>query len=236
MSRSMANSRSIDRSVAPLRAPPARSAQVFCWSRPCGHGLARRHTRRRVVWRATYPELDIRAHYLESDFIWSDHRARQHSPATTAGGTRDKFDRRGGTPRCPREGRCSFPSEHCRTSRRTSGTTDGATRDCPFAPCTRRVAVRLLVTAVMPGRRLAGCGSPGGTAPRAVERSVCCRTFLPQGGLAYWPRSNTVSPLHCRPRAWRPPPTCSADLRSLCPAPCAGCGGALKRSKRPSRM
>ena len=31
------------------------------------------------------------AHYLESDFIWSDHRARQHSPATTAGGTPDKF-------------------------------------------------------------------------------------------------------------------------------------------------
>src|SRR5690349_8215513 len=118
------------------------------------------------------------AHYLESDFIWSDRPPRQHSPATTAGGAPDNFVLRGATRRCPREGRCSFPSEHCRASRRTSGTTDGATRDCPFAPCTRQAAARLLVTAVTPEQRHAGCGSPAGTALRVARRSVSCRTFL----------------------------------------------------------
>jgi hypothetical protein len=177
-----------------------------------------------------------KAHYLESDFIWSDRPPRQHSPATTAGGAPDNFVLRGATRRCPREGRCSFPSEHCRASRRTSGTTDGATRDCPFAPCTRQAAARLLVTAVTPGQRHAVCGSPAGTALRVARRSVSCRTFLQRGGPACWPRSSTASPSHCPPRAWRQPPMRSADPRSRCPAPCAGCGGALKRSKRSSRM
>ena len=31
-------------------------------------------------------EVGCWAHYLESDFIWSDWPTRQHSPATTAGG------------------------------------------------------------------------------------------------------------------------------------------------------
>ena len=198
-----------------------------------GGDLARSNHCRRQCCLCRAPD---KAHYLEPSFIWSDGRARQHSPVTTAGGTPDNFALRGATRRCSREGRCSFPFEHCRAPRRTSGTTDGATRDCPFAPCTRQAAARLLVMAVTPGRRHAGCGSPAGTAPRVVGRSASCRTFLPRGGPACWPRSNTASPSHCRPRASRPPPMRSADPRSRCPAPCAGCGGVFKRSKRLSRM
>jgi hypothetical protein len=98
--------------------------------------------------------------------------------ATTADGTPDNSDLRGGMRRCPGEGRCSFPSEHCRASRRTSGTTGGATRDCPFAPCTRQAAARLLVMAVTLGRHRVGCGSPGGIALRAVERFSLLPDFL----------------------------------------------------------
>ena len=117
-----------------------------------------------------------------------------------------------------REAGAASRSEHCRASRRTSGTGNGATRDCPAAPCTRRAAARLLVMAVTPGRRHEGCGSLGGTALRVVERSASCRTSLPRGCLACSPRSNTASLSHRRPRAWRPPPMRSADPRSRLPS------------------
>ena len=192
-----------------------------------------------VFHRLNAPALALthhKVHYLESDFIWSGGPTGQRSPVATGAGTPDNFCLRVVIRRRAGEGRCSFRSEHCRVSTCTSGTGNGATRDCPAAPCTRRVAARLPVMEVTPGRRHEGCGSPGGTALRAAERSASCRTSWPPGCLACSPRSNTASPSHRRPRAWRPLPMRSADPMSACPARSVGCAGAFERSERFSRM
>jgi hypothetical protein len=176
------------------------------------------------------------AHYLESGFIWRGGPAGQRSRVATGAGTPDNSCLRVVIRRRAGEGRCSFRSEHCRVSTCTSGTGNGATRDCRAAPCTRRVAARLPVMEVTPGRRHEGCGSPGGTALRAAERSASCRTSWPPGCLACSLRSNTASPSHRRPRAWRPLPMRSADPMSACPARSVGYAGAFERSERFLRM
>ena len=177
-----------------------------------------------------------KSHYLELDFIWSDGPAARGSPVATGAGTPHNSRLRVVIRRRAGEGGCSFRSEPCRASRLTSGTANGASRDCPGAPCTRRAAARLPVMEVTPGRRHEGCASLGGIAPRDVARSACCRTSLPPGCLACSLRLKTASPSHPRPGAWRPLPMRSADRTSACPAPFAGYAGAFARFEQPSCM
>lgn len=162
--------------------------------------------------------------------MWSGEPATQGSTVTGAVGTphnprvRVAFRERVG------ERHCSFRFEHRRASMRTSGTGNGGTRDWPAAPCIPRAAAPLPATAATPGRRHEGCGSLGGIARRAAERSACCQTSWPPGCSARLRRSRRASPLPRRPRAWRRRPMRCAGPTSPCPAPSVGCAVACRRS------
>jgi hypothetical protein len=139
--------------------------------------------------------------------MWSGTRAVGHAAVSAIDRTRDNSLRRAALRRRMGERPCSFRFEHRRASTRISGTGNGATPDCPAAPCIRRAGACSLVTAVIPGERREGSGSRGGTVLRAAERSAYCRTSWPPGRRAFSCRSRRASRSHQRSRAWRPPRT-----------------------------
>jgi len=91
------------------------------------------------------------AHNLELIFMWSGGPAPLLCVVTTAGGTPDNSRLRVAGRRRVGECQCRSHFEHCRTSRRTSGTGNGAMLVCRRAPCIQRAAARLPVMAVTPG-------------------------------------------------------------------------------------
>ena len=142
-----------------------------------------------------------KAHYLERVFMLSCGPAGQRRAVTAAEWAPHNSRLRVAIRRRVGERQCRSPCEHCRASRRISGSANGVRLNCPAAPCIRRAAARLPAMAVTPGRRHGGCGSLDGTALRAAERSASCRTSSPPGSPACSPRSRKASLSHRRPGA-----------------------------------